>query len=323
MQNRSDTTPRAARAIRSCSARSSSSRTPLSAIACRSSGGCRNPVTPCWITSGSPPTADATTGTSHAIASSAARPKLSCADGSRNRSATESSATMSSCSPRNSASPISPADVNRSCARCASGPSPTSSSRAFTRAAHAPEDLDDRVHALHGAEVGHVDDEVIGAAQQLLPQLRRRAAAVALAVEEVRQHVDRHRHAERAVGVGLEALRHGRHHVRLPDAVGHRLGVARVAADDRDVGAVERRDDAGDGPMRVGDDLAREVRRRRRAGSRSGRGRCRAPACARPGRSCSRATARTAARGTAGRRASRRGERSGAARRASGTAPRC
>ena len=35
----------------------------------------------------------------HAIASSAARPKLSCADGSRNRSLTDSNGTISSCSP--------------------------------------------------------------------------------------------------------------------------------------------------------------------------------------------------------------------------------
>ena len=42
---------------------------------------------------GQPAHRDATTGTSHAIASSAARPKLSCDDGSRNTSATDSSGT--------------------------------------------------------------------------------------------------------------------------------------------------------------------------------------------------------------------------------------
>ena len=52
----------------------------------RDRGAQRNPVTPSSMISGRPPTREATTGTSQAIASSAARPKLSCADGSRKRS---------------------------------------------------------------------------------------------------------------------------------------------------------------------------------------------------------------------------------------------
>ena len=63
------------------------------AMPSRSSGSHRNPPTPSSTTSGNPPTRDATTGTSQAIASSAARPKLSCADGRRKRSETDSSGT--------------------------------------------------------------------------------------------------------------------------------------------------------------------------------------------------------------------------------------
>ena len=50
-------------------------------------------------------------------------------------------------------------------------------------------------------------------------------------------------HAQLAVGVGLEALGDGRHAVGLLDAERDGLGVRAVAAEQRDVGAVERRDD--------------------------------------------------------------------------------
>ena len=43
--------------------------------------------------------------------------------------------------------------------------------------ADAPEDLDDRVHPLDRAEVGHVHHEVLGAVQQLLPQVAATAVA--------------------------------------------------------------------------------------------------------------------------------------------------
>ena len=69
------------------------------AMPSRSSGAWRKPFSSSLMTSGSPPTRDAITGTSQAIASSAARPKLSCADGSRNTSEMESSGTTWSCSP--------------------------------------------------------------------------------------------------------------------------------------------------------------------------------------------------------------------------------
>ena len=85
-----------------CSAGSVRSATTLAAMPSRSAGSWRKPVTPCVMTSGSPPTFDATTGTSHAMASSAARPKLSCAEGSRKTSADESSGITSSCAPSTS-----------------------------------------------------------------------------------------------------------------------------------------------------------------------------------------------------------------------------
>ena len=112
--------------------RSVSSATALAAIPSRSSGSCRNPVTPFSITSGRPPTRDAMTGTSHAIASSAARPKLSVADGSRNTSDADRSERTSSCSPTARTSPATPRSraSSRPCGR--SGPSPTSTSVAGT-----------------------------------------------------------------------------------------------------------------------------------------------------------------------------------------------
>ena len=93
-QNSLRTRAQAACGNRACCRGSVSSITPLSAISSSASGGCRKPLTPCSITSGRPPTRDATTGTSHAIASSAARPKLSCADGSRNRSRSTAAAPL-------------------------------------------------------------------------------------------------------------------------------------------------------------------------------------------------------------------------------------
>ena len=91
-------------------------------------------------------------------------------------------------------------------------------------------------------------------------------------------------------------------------------GVRRVAADDRDVGAVKRRDDRAAPDVRCRrHDLAREVR--------GGRVRNRVVRVddierlrrAQPARSCSPARAGTAARGRAGTSASRRDERSGPA----------
>ncbi len=72
--------------MRACSGSSVSNVTTERAIPSMSSGAWRHPETPSSTTSDNPPTREATTGTPHAIASSAARPKLSCADGSRKTS---------------------------------------------------------------------------------------------------------------------------------------------------------------------------------------------------------------------------------------------
>ena len=103
-------------------------------------------------------------------------------------------------------------------------------------------------------------------------------------------------HRQRAARVGAEALRHGGHAVGLLDGERHRFRIRVIAADERDVGAVQRRDD----PRRA-------VRRGRRPGSawpdtrrsraarRSARARCRGRDRARPARCGSPARADTAA----------------------------
>ena len=144
------------------------------------------------ITSGRPPTRDATTGTSHAIASSAARPKLSCADGSRNTSddrqqrqhlilLAEELHLVGDAERRAPAASPRPGPGRRR--PSAAGPAPRGRSRANTSI--------DRRHPLHRPEVRDVDDDLLAVAARSGARSagtsRRRCTR---AVEEVRNHAD-------------------------------------------------------------------------------------------------------------------------------------
>ena len=172
------------------------------------SGGHTKPVTPSSMISGSPPTFDATTGTSHAIASSAARPKLSCADGSRNRSAIDSHGTSSCCSPTNDdvvGQPVvgdAPLDV---------GPHRAVADEHEPRAhaaANQAEHLQRHVDALDRPEVRDVHDERVASLRRAQPraQVRIVPAAILGAIEEVGDDADLVLDAERADRVALQAL---------------------------------------------------------------------------------------------------------------------
>ena len=113
------------------------------------------------------------------------------------------------------------------------------------------------------------------------------------------------RSARRAARVvsRLQAFGHRRHAVRLLDRKRDDLRVGRIAADERDVGAVQRgRRCAARAPLpplgRSGSD--RPDTPRSRAARRSARARCRAGAGAPRARSCWSARADAAARETAG-----------------------
>ena len=150
----------AASATRRCSAGSVRSAMALAAMPSRSARSWRNPVTPCAMTSGRPPTFDATTGTSQAMASSAARPKLSCADGNRKTSATESSGITSSCAPSISTSGAMFELPAEPVGRPELGPVADEQQPRRHRAADPGEDLHHRIDPLDGPEVRHVDHEL-------------------------------------------------------------------------------------------------------------------------------------------------------------------
>ena len=122
------------------------------------------------------------------------------------------------------------------------------------------EDLDDRIHPFDRAEVRHVDDQVFRALEQLFTEVARRAPCVPCTIEEVGNDLDVSRHSECPVCIGLQAFRDRRDRIRLFDAVRDGFRIRRVAADDRDVSAVKRRDDGGSRASTVRDDLACKVR---------------------------------------------------------------
>ena len=66
--------------------------------------------------------------------------------------------------------------------------------------------------------------------------------AVSLAVEKIRNHHDVVPHGQHAVGLLLETLGDRRHPVRLVNRERHRFRVGVIAADERDVGPVQRGD---------------------------------------------------------------------------------
>ena len=119
---------------------------------------------------------------------------------------------------------------------------------------------------LTGAEVRHVDHQRIAAIGRAESRAQRRLgpAAVLRAIEEIRNHADVTAHAQRGDRVCLQALRHRGDAVRLLDGERDDPRVRRVAADQRDVGAVQRRDRARRPSCRAAaQDLARQIRRRR------------------------------------------------------------
>ena len=179
------------------------------------------PVTPSLMISGRPPTFDAITGTSHAMASSAARPKLSCVDGSRNRSATDSQRT-GSCSSPTKRHVVCQAHTRRTrrSMRRRSGPSPISSSRARQLAARSGRNTSSTTSTrLTGRKF---DMWTTRASHRPQDRARREGAgsrppAVLLAVEKVGDDLDRMANAERCDRVGLQALRHRGDDMRLLD----------------------------------------------------------------------------------------------------------
>ena len=68
-----------------------------------------------------------------------------------------------------------------------------------------------------------------------------RHPAVFGAVEEIWNHVDVARHADRRDGVGAQTSRNRGHGVGLFDGERHDAPIRRIAADQRDVGAMQRR----------------------------------------------------------------------------------
>ena len=207
----------------------------------RSSGSCRKPVTPCSMTSGRPPTFDATTGTSHAIASSAARPKLSCSDGKRTRRmlrAMESRPPARRASRRRKPHPT----RGRACMRC---PTPDRLPRAAAAPAQlgdAGKHLHDGVDPLYRPKVRHMDDELrrgSGANRWRRPDV---STAIDIAIEAIGNHLNRPLHLQFTASRVAQTLRYRRDAVRGFDRVGHNFRKRRVTANERDVCPMQRRD---------------------------------------------------------------------------------
>ena len=132
MLNRSATVRYPASPIRSRSAGSAQERAMARARAPGSAGGTSRPSTPSVMTSGMPPTADATTGRRRAMAS---RIEMPCASRSDGRTATARSAVMALTSSRRPVKTIRPATRRPRAAAwafraSASEPSPTMTSQA-------------------------------------------------------------------------------------------------------------------------------------------------------------------------------------------------
>ena len=159
-----------------------------------------------------------------------------------------------------------------------SGPSPTISSRDGTCCRTRAKTSMTARHALHRTEVRHVNHELLAIRRETLAQIADASIAlVRFAVDEVGNDADVARHAEFAVGVGLEALGHRRHAVGLLDAERDDFRVRAIAAEQRDVGAVQRRDHGGrHAALCATRESAARDTPRSRAESRSARGRCRA-----------------------------------------------
>ena len=215
------------------------------------------------MTSGRPPTFDATTGTSHAIASSAASPKLSCADGSRKTSDAESSGITSSCAPSISTSGVMFSSRPRRYAVPSSGPSPTSSNRAGTaRLILAKTSITASIRLTGRKFDTWMTSFVASSGAKRCRRPGTVAPPVDLAVEAIGDDLDVAADAELAARGLAQALGHGGHAVRRLDRVGDDLRKRWIAPDQRDVGAVQRRHDPRDGVTAGLQHLSRQQRRR-------------------------------------------------------------
>jgi hypothetical protein len=125
-ENRAETISWAARASAAARSGSARRRRTAAASAAASPGGTSSPDTSCRMTSGIPPTADATIGVRDTAASRSVRPKGSERDGSTNRRAPFMSRTISGREhrPRNSTRPARPSPPANASSSPRSGPSP-------------------------------------------------------------------------------------------------------------------------------------------------------------------------------------------------------
>ena len=225
------------------------------------------PTSPSGITSGSPPTAEAITGTPQAIASSAARPKLSVSLGRGNdrRRAGQPAGRRARRGTRRRRRGR--ARATWAAMRGRSGPSPTRQESGRAGGAQAREDVDDVVNPFDRAEVRDVDDRRAAPATRAAPapgrprSARRRRSSGRCRSRTVSgtPSVSWVPRASQADGVVTASLAHDREPGERQEA--------RIAADQRDVGAVKRGHQPGA--------AARPARRRpapRAPGGRSPRG---------------------------------------------------
>ena len=89
------------------------------------------------------------------------------------------------------------------------------------------------------------------------------ATAIDIAIEAIGNHFDRPLHLQFTASRVAQALRYRRDAVRLLDRVGHDLRERRIAANERDVGPVQRRHDPRDELTARLEHLPRQDRRRR------------------------------------------------------------
>ena len=129
-------------------------------------------------------------------------------------------------------------------------------------AMNAAEYLERHVDALDGPEVRHVQDDRVAVAARAEPrtEIWIRAPPILAAIEEVRDDADVVLDAECADRVRLQALGDGGHTIGSLDAERDDPRVRRVAAHERDVGAVQGRDGSRRCDARGrGEHLARHV----------------------------------------------------------------
>ena len=128
--------------------------------------------------------------------------------------------------------------------------------------ADAREDLDHGVDLLDRPQVRDVHHQLLARRAQARAQRRIRRAAMEAAIQEIRDHFDRALDRHLALGVVAQARGNRRHRIGLIDAKRHRFAIRGIGAENRDVGAVQRRDGARHVRAgRRGEDLPGQVRR--------------------------------------------------------------